>query len=254
MILKEIDGVIREHHVLITSTQDRAKEIAKNLNALAWHVVTADKQSQGRGMHGRVWVSPLNVNLYATFIFPLSEAKKTLLLNIPQVIAYSILEVLKKYGVQPKLKWINDVLLNKKKVAGVLCETENSSKLQDYCLVLAGVGINVNMDKKSCEAVGVPATSLMLELGQWVDKEDLLIKLTENIKANIQSLIAHGFAFFVSQVVENLEFLGKKIKVQLDNDKKTVKEGLLEGINNNGMLLLNCGNSVETFFSGRILL
>jgi len=253
MILKESDEVIREHHILITSTQDRAKEIAKDLRTLEWRLVTADAQSKARGTHRRAWVAPPDVNLYATFVFPLPEDKKGLLINIPQVIAYSILETLKQYNLRPKLKWINDIFLNRKKVAGVLCEAESATNLKGYYVILTGIGINVNLDQKSCEAIDLPATSLMLELRQFVDKEELLTKLTKNIVTNVQHLMRNGFSFFAPQMVENLEFLGEKIKLQLDDDRKTIKEGVLEGINNDGMLLLNGENGLETFFSGRIL-
>ena len=247
-------GISREHHVVLTSTQDRAKEIVKNLNALTWQVVTADAQSNGRGTQGRVWISPPEVNLYVTFVLPLPIDKKALLIHFPQIIAYSVLGTLKQYGLQPKLKWVNDVLLNRKKVSGVLCETETASKLQEHCFILAGIGINVNMDKRGCEDVEPPTTSLMLELGHFVDKEDLLEKLTNEVVFNVNKLTENGFSYFVDKIIENLEFLGEKITLQLDDEKRTLKEGVLKGINRDGMLLLKCGNDFEQLFSGRILL
>lgn len=243
----------REHHAVITSTQDRAKEIASHLTSLEWHVVTADTQTKGRGTHGRMWLSPPNVNLYATFVFPVSSDKTGLIINIPQVIAYSVFETLKQCGLHPQLKWINDILINKKKVSGILCETEKSVALDNHYVVLAGIGINVNMDQEACASLDLPATSLMLELGHQLDKEEILTKLTNNVTSNIQKLIQYGFACFVPEISANLAFLGEKIKVQLDDAEKTVKEGMFVGINAQGMLLLQHGNKIETLFLGRIM-
>lgn len=246
-------NIIKENYKIITSTQDRAKEIAINLTSPGWFLVTADEQTKGRGTHGRNWLSPANVNLYATFVIPFPTEKADLLINIPQVIAYSVILTLNKYGLEPKFKWINDILLNKKKVCGILCETETSLQLIGYNVVLAGIGINVNMDNIACNSLDQPATSLMLELGRTVDKNALLEALTENIVFSIGNLIQYGFNFFVQEISKKMEFLGEKIKIQQDDLEKTIKEGVLLGINEQGMLLLKNGNHIETLFIGRII-
>jgi BirA family biotin operon repressor/biotin-[acetyl-CoA-carboxylase] ligase len=252
-MLQTKEFVKREHHSFISSTQDRAKEVANNLTIPEWHLITADAQTKARGTHGRNWLSPPDVNLYATFVFPIPSDKAALIINIPQVIAYAVFETLREYDLHPKLKWINDILLKNKKVSGVLCETENSRALGNHCMVLAGIGINVNMDTTACASLDLPATSLMLELGHLVDKEEILTKLTSHITANIQRLIQNGFSSFVPDILENLAFRGEKIKIQLDDIEKTVKEGIFVGINDQGMLLLQSGDKTETLFLGKII-
>jgi len=252
-MLQTKELVSREHHPLLSSTQDRAREVAGDLTAPEWHVITADTQTKGRGTHERHWLSPPDVNLYATFVFPIPADKASLIINIPQVVAYSVFETLREYGLNLKLKWINDILLNNKKISGVLCEIEKAKALSNHSVVLAGIGINVNMDKEACTLLDLPATSLMLELGYALDKEEILTKLTEHLRANIEKLIQQGFASFVPNILEHLAFRDEKIKIQLDDTEKTIKEGVFVGINDQGMLLLQSNGKIETLFSGKII-
>lgn len=85
-------------------------------------LVTASKQTSGRGRFKRTWISPPDVNIYATFCFWF-DPKRNDVGHIPQLLALAGASTLMQQGFLPKIKWPNDLLLNGKKVAGILCET-----------------------------------------------------------------------------------------------------------------------------------
>lgn len=246
-------NVIRKHYQNTTSTQDIAKELVTSLDSKSCFMVTADEQTKGRGTHGRTWFSPPNVNLYVTYVFPFPDSKLSLLFNIPQVIAYSVLQTLNEYGLDAKFKWINDILLNNKKVSGILCESTNLMHLAGYNAVFVGIGININLAKNACGSLDQPITSLMLELGRLIDKDEVLNKLTSHISNNMAKLLQEGFDPFFNVISTKMAFIGEMIKVQLDDKDHTIKEGILVGIDSQGMLLLNTNNKVEKLFTGRII-
>ncbi len=184
--------MIREHFESLPSTQEYAKTKVAHLTTDDWWVFTADEQTQGRATKERVWQSPPNVNLYATFLFRMPKHKSQLLFHMPQVATYSVLLTLVQFGFQPRIKWINDVLLNQKKVCGVLCESIVGAD-PHHIPVLLGVGLNVNMTAEFCAQIEQPVTSLFVESGQMFDKEEILPVLQQHLKAQISLLIEHGF-------------------------------------------------------------
>jgi BirA family biotin operon repressor/biotin-[acetyl-CoA-carboxylase] ligase len=243
--------LIREHVNLIGSTQDRAKEKAVELTDENWLLFTADEQTKGRGTHGRRWASPPDVNIYGTFVFRLPKEKERLLLNIPQITTYSVLLTLEHFGFEPRLRWVNDVLLNKKKMCGVLCETAIGSDL-NYTPVLLGIGLNVNMPEEICANLDQPVTSLMVERGQPFDKDEVLGVLQQHLKTNIDLLIKHGFSLFVNDISQKMEFIGESIKVKEDINN-TITEGIMQGIDENGFLLIQTAAGLQTLCVGHIM-
>jgi len=244
---------VREHHHVMTSTQDRAQELISTLEVGKCYVVTADEQTKGRGTHGRSWFSPAYASLHATFVFPFPNHQENLLNHLPQVVAYAVLKTLKTYGLEAKIKWINDVLLDEKKICGILCESGRLAHLPGYNGVLVGVGINVNLSQDACDALDQPATSLMLALNKKMDIDEVLKTLTIYLFEHINVLLEEGFAPFFKIISKKMAFIGEKVKVQLDDDAQSMKEGRLVGIDEQGRLLLEWENHIEKILTGRII-
>jgi len=148
----------------IKSTQVYCRE---NYNALLskekmWHLVVAEAQTAGIGQADRKWDSPSN-NIYCTFVIPIKSSFLMYLTFIPLITVHSIAKVLKAYGIDPKVKWINDVLVNNKKIAGTLCE---SYTIGDESVVLIGIGINTNLTQEEIDAKDIDQeiTSLAVEM------------------------------------------------------------------------------------------
>lgn len=131
-------------------------------DGLLW--VTADSQTMGRGQHGRSWVSTKGQGLWTSFAYWNKEHADGV---VSLEIAAQIVKFLETYGIKTTVKPPNDILVNGKKLCGILCETAWSGDRQ-VCIV--GIGMNV---KSSPKDVDQPTTSL-LEEGVTVNIQDLL--------------------------------------------------------------------------------
>ena len=148
---------------VLPSTNDEAMRLASECSLPAFDAVMADTQSAGRGRLGRAWSSPPGTGLYASVILrPTATPDKipviTLLAGVAA--AETIREIT---ALDAKIKWPNDILINGKKVAGLLCEAHLTG---DTAIVIAGLGVNVNtLPRDLPERLLYPATSLVAESG-----------------------------------------------------------------------------------------
>jgi BirA family biotin operon repressor/biotin-[acetyl-CoA-carboxylase] ligase len=178
---------------IVDSTNTYAKIHAAEFPAGEITCITAEEQTAGRGRYQRKWISPPGVNIYATFFFKLPKQIPDLT-HLAQLMTFSFAQVLIQAGLHPKIKWPNDILLNGKKVSGVLCETEFGAQEVDIFL---GIGINVNWETLS--PIDQPATSLLLETGKKWDRDALLNKLQKRFEGDLGKFKKGGFAPFQSE-------------------------------------------------------
>jgi BirA family transcriptional regulator, biotin operon repressor / biotin---[acetyl-CoA-carboxylase] ligase len=184
----------------LDSTNAWAMRNAKKLARHPFSVVVANEQTAGRGRMGRSWTSPPNCNLYITFFFVVPSYED--LDRIAQLLALSAATALQTSTTSLVMKWPNDLLLNGKKLAGILCET---TPLEGGIGVAAGIGINVNADQEELSTVGQPATSLLLERGTPQDRELLLEALVKQFQQDLKHFLAHGFAPFEASLERLLQ-------------------------------------------------
>jgi BirA family biotin operon repressor/biotin-[acetyl-CoA-carboxylase] ligase len=220
--------IIYLHFDTLTSTNTWVKEHAASLNQDSLTCVTAFEQTHGRGRHGRRWVSPRGQNVYATFYFCV-EQNAPYLLNLGQVLSLSCAKILTQRGFPPEIKWPNDLLLGKKKVAGVLCETLS---FPDRMGIALGIGINVNMSSSELAPIDQPATSLAESSSTSWDIESLVTSLATEFLKDLTHLQAQGFSSFQKEYEHLLAFRGREVLSE-DGIK-----GSLEGVDARGQLLL----------------
>ncbi len=234
------------HLETIDSTNTYAKKHFETFPPDQITCITAEEQTAGRGRYQRKWVSPRGVNIYATFYFRL-PIDTLHLISLAQVMAYSLTAVLLREGLSPKIKWPNDIQLSGKKVSGILCETVFQKEWVDLFL---GIGINVNLDKKSAAQIDQPATSLRIETGGEWSREILLSKLQKQFTADLQKFKKKGFAPFHSAVESLLAFKGETIRCF---DGKKVWTGICHSLTNDGQLNLYLPDkTMHTILSGDI--
>lgn len=156
--------IIHHHFESLSSTNDWAKQELSSFPQDQLILITADKQTKGRGQYGRRWIS-VEGNLYATFCFFAREADT---LSFTYLLALRVVALLDRYGVEATLKWPNDVFVKGKKIAGILCETVPlSANYKKYAIVI-GLGLNVNIGLEELVLIDQPATSLFVEtMGKW---------------------------------------------------------------------------------------
>lgn len=240
--------IILRHFETIGSTNTWAKENAHLLQKDVMTLVTADEQTAGRGRFKRQWQSPPKQNIYATYCFFL-EKHRTDIGNIPQIMAIAAADALLEMQFSPKLKWPNDVLLNGKKVGGILCET---TPLSDQLCLILGIGLNVNMPKEACESIDRPATSLLVESGKEHNIDQVLQLLTNHFVKKLDHFLDEGFLPFYSKYKDLMQIDANMI-IKFD-DNRVVWEGTIAGVQPDGTLLMKLKDgSVRKFVSGEIL-
>lgn len=171
----------------LNSTHLWAKEHLQELDPNIVTCITANEQTAGIGQHGRTWHSPPNVNLYASYCFPL-PGTNTNLPHLAQIGSLAIANILiEQFSLSPRLKWPNDILLNGKKCGGVLCD------IKDTYAILS-IGLNVNMGKTELKTIDQPATSLLIELEKNIEIPKVLkTHISPKIVQLVEQYILNGF-------------------------------------------------------------
>jgi len=228
------------------STHAHAKAHAATFPTNQITCITAEEQTAGKGRYQRPWHSPRGVNIYASFVFSLS-LKTSPIETLAQILAFTLAQILQQEKLTPTLKWPNDIRLNNRKVAGTLCETIFQ---KDHILVIASIGINVNMEEKELSHIDQPATSLKLIAHRTWDRPALLHSLQRQFQQNLTLFQQKGFTPFHNPMEEILAYKGKSIRCTEGN--KTW-EGICHSLTPDGRLnLLLPNQTLHPLTSGDI--
>ena len=208
------------HFASIDSTQTWAKQHLHELPQEGVSLISAETQTAGRGRFpSRKGVSPKGMGVYATFCFFISptEELRSRLGTLGLVLAFSAALFLEKNGIFPKIKWPNDLLVEQKKIGGILVET---TPVEEKWAVLAGLGINLNGEKASFQELQRPVTSLFLETGRPKKPLDALQEMQYFFLRNLSLFLQEGFSPFLSSIQERLVHRkGDLVSLQLSSQK-----------------------------------
>ncbi|MGQ9688381.1 MAG: biotin--[acetyl-CoA-carboxylase] ligase [Desulfobaccales bacterium] len=220
------------HHFEITvSTNDMAKALGGR-GEPEGTLVVAETQTAGRGRVGRHWHSPPGMGIYASLLLrpPLPP------LELPQITlatAVSMVRALRRsVGVTPGIKWPNDLILNGKKLGGILTEMETDSDQMRYLVV--GLGLNVNTPEFPPELADT-ATSLFLEKGRPFSRLPILRAWLEEFEVIHERFLARGFPEILAEWKQHSVTLGKVVAVR--QGMRQI-EGLALEVADDGALLL----------------
>ena len=209
-------------------------------------VFLAEKQIAGKGRKGRTWLSAKGLNL--TFSILLTKETISELnvnhLNLISSLAVSM-AIENLYQLRTELKWPNDVLIDKKKVAGILIET--SIKGKNVERVVIGIGINLNQIAFHGE-FNLPPTSLKLELKDDINRENILAEILNNFEELLFDLELKPKAI-LNEWRNKCQMIGDKITIT-ENDK--IKTGIFHDIDDDGFLLLKKADSIEKIHFGDV--
>lgn len=204
-------------------------------------VLMAEIQTEGRGRFDRKWISDKPENIYISIV--LKPELTSPLNNIPQYLSIKVCETLESYGVKPVIKWPNDVLINNKKIAGILAQTSiRGTNLQGLIL---GIGINLNFEQKDMESIDRPATSLNLLIDRHIDRDEFLKNLLEGFFTDYDKFLETGFDFIRKDYLNRAYFIGNTITINTYNEEI---KGVAKGISNDGSLVIipeNCENELK---------
>jgi BirA family biotin operon repressor/biotin-[acetyl-CoA-carboxylase] ligase len=197
-------------------------------------VIIADHQTLGRGRMQRVWLSPPSVNLYISLILrPVLAPDCSPPLTIMTGVAAA--ELAAGYCPQQvQIKWPNDVLINKKKVCGILTEMKTTGKKVDY--VIIGIGININMQKNDFSPHLAPiATSLQIETGKSIDRVELTVRLLGKIGEFYKSLLKEGMQPLRELWLSYAQLLERLVEVTFGEE---IYRGVVTGMDAAGALII----------------
>ncbi len=211
-------------------------------------VVYTSHQTDGRGRLSRKWIDTGENNIYMTFCLKPSCEFQEIYSNLTQYLSVVLCKTLEKYGVDSKIKWPNDVLVDGKKIAGILSET--SMQGSSFKGIALGIGVNLNTSQTLLDSIDKPATSLAVILNKEIDREKFLKTLTDEFFLNYDRFLNTGFAMIRDFYLNHASFLNTDISV---NVLGKIESGCAVDITQDGALVLEKDNIKNTLLIGDIL-
>ena len=223
----------------LPSTNLYLKENYNSLDNLT--LVYTNHQTEGRGRLGRTWID--GDDLLFSILIKDNITKPT---DYTFLMAITFVNVLKKYNLNSSIKWPNDIIVNKKKISGILLEGISEDNLK---AVIIGCGLNTNTTSFPKE-IFFKATSMTKELKVKIDKEKLLDEIIVEFESLYNSYINNKLDLF-NLVRNNLHAMNKVIRFVYDGLEQI---GSIKGIDDEGRLLVNTRGNILHLTSGEITL
>jgi BirA family biotin operon repressor/biotin-[acetyl-CoA-carboxylase] ligase len=226
-----------------------------NDEALAWaaqgasdlSIVVADEQTAGRGRLKRKWFTPKGTALAFSLILRPSESDPPPFARNVGLGALALISACKKTGLDAQIKWPNDVLLNRKKTAGILVESVWTGNALDA--IVLGMGVNVlAASMPPADQVLFPVTSLESELGHPPDRADMLYAILSALLSWRPKL---GTDEFLKAWEDTLAFRGEQVQIFKDDEAPLMGE-LLGLAHDGGLRLREANNNILTIQFGEI--
>lgn len=223
----------------VESTNDTARELSHNPPHSKF-VISAQKQTRGRGRRGRSWCG-LDGNLFMSLAQPL-EAR--LMGQLVFVVSLSLFQTLKEIAPSAplKLKWPNDLLLDNHKISGILLEKGAGM------YIITGIGVNICAAPASKAEVLYPAASLK-DYGIETNRFEVLQSYLRWFDYYFELWQSQGFSLIREKWLQNVKGLHREIVVNLETESKN---GIFEGIDEQGLLLLRTGGEIQKIYAGDV--
>lgn len=213
-------------------------------------VYVADRQSAGRGRFRRPWVAPPGKALLFSFLlYP--KAPEEHLGLLPMTVALAATEAIREIlgNTQNEgrvtIKWPNDVLIDRRKVGGVLAEREMVQGGQRTA-VIVGMGLNINQTAEELpERPVLPATSLMIEAERTFDRGEVLAAVLRRFSDHYQSLFRRNVESLINKICVNMTTIGQPVAMTQNGMKI---EGTAAGLSQRGGLIVRLPSGVEREF------
>ncbi|MCF8720392.1 biotin--[acetyl-CoA-carboxylase] ligase [Nitrospina gracilis] len=230
---------------------DSTNDLAKNLlfqGAPEGTVVIADSQTRGKGRLGRSWYSEPDTGLYFSLVLKPTLAQDHIP-NLTLMAAVAVVEALNQINSQnATLKWPNDILLNGRKLGGILSEQVVDGP---HPGVIIGIGLNVSQDRFP-EDIAELATSLLIETGTHPARYELLSNIIRNLHNYYQILLEDNVGLILSHWRQNTRMLGVPILLRRGHQTHS---GIAMDLDDCGRLVVHLDSGEELAFdSGEVTL
>jgi len=222
----------------VNSTNNFAAKLIKDGITGHGSVIMAENQSDGRGQHDSIWQSAPKLNLLLSIILLPKQMNIRNPIHINWFISISIIDFFLIKGIKAEIKWPNDILVNGKKIAGILIENKYSgSKLRNS---IVGIGVNVN--QMSFDSI--VATSMKIEQDTDFVLEDLLEEFILCLKSKEEWLYSKNQEVLQKEYLNYLFGMGQLLKFKTNSG---IIQGEITGVDSNGQLLVTSNGKTHAF-------
>jgi BirA family biotin operon repressor/biotin-[acetyl-CoA-carboxylase] ligase len=232
----------------VDSTNIRARELAAQ-GYPEGTIVAAETQTNGKGRRGRSWYSAPNQGIYFSVILrpmvPLRDISK-----ISLVAALAVAETIEtELNLKPLIKWPNDILINNRKVAGILAEAVTDMDSVEF--IVLGIGLNINNQIKDFpDEFRTRATSAMAECGAAISRAKVLQGLLKRLEYNYFLFTGNSFSQILDNIKNRSIVIGQEVRLDTVNGYLI---GQAMDIDDNGFLLVrDQEGTIHTIMSGEI--
>ncbi len=237
------------HYNTVDSTNSQGKLMAAQ-GAIEGTIVISEEQTGGKGRLGREWISPKGTGIWMSIILkPNIEPQEATI--ITQITAAAVASaIIKLTGIKAGIKWPNDIIVDGKKVCGIL--TEMSGELNSINYVVVGIGVNVNMNQEDFpEELKEVAISLKESFGEDLSRKELVIKILSEFEELYLDFINTNNAQKSISICRELSVtLGKQVKI-VQRGKTILAEAL--DITEDGELLIKSSDeNIQKVVSGEV--
>lgn len=231
------------HLESVDSTNNYAAKVFKSDEVGPGAVILADIQKNGRGQRDKTWQSDAFENLTFSFTAAINLWKINSLMDLNRIVALSLYELFKEIGLEPKIKWPNDIMINDKKISGILIENFFRG---EKAKTIVGIGINVNQQQFSIPR----ATSISIEKKEFFKTRELLdlyLSILNKLIPHYSTLRAEDLQRLYDQ---QLWLRNEEIRFTTRNNEK--KHGRIIGTTLDGKLLVNLDGKTISVRNGEV--
>jgi|TARA_B100001540_G_scaffold107802_1_gene96858 BirA family biotin operon repressor/biotin-[acetyl-CoA-carboxylase] ligase len=240
---EKIDSIFIEDST--ESTNDNAKDYLENQREL-FSVHLAEQQTSGRGRNKRKWISPHGKNIYLSFAWKAS-INHSQLEGLSLAVATSLRSALKEFTSEDlKIKWPNDLLINKKKISGILIETNNS---KEGLNIVIGIGINVHMNELDGLEIDQSWGNLEDNHANRLDRNEIIASIIYKMHDLFKEYPKTGFRSYQDDFEAHNLLKEKLCKVEME---KETLEGKVLGVNEIGELIFEKNGEIQHLRYGEV--
>ncbi len=212
--------------------------------------VAAHVQTHGKGRRGRTWVSQLGASLTFSLLWRF-QCGAAALSGLSLAVGVALMRALNSIGVNDaQLKWPNDVLVEGKKLAGILIELQGD--LEGPSAAVIGVGINLNLPKNVLESIDQPAIDLVNANRKPINQNELLGMLLKHLAEVLSGFEQHGFIGLRDEWLSYHAYQNKSVRMLLPNGMDV--HGVVQSVADDGILLVETALGLQRFSAGEISL
>lgn len=233
-----------------STNSEMAERVSKKLDEGT--VLISDTQTRGKGRMGRGWFSPGGFNIYMSVLFE-PEIQSSYSPVFTFIASLALVRTLECFGFTPVIKWPNDVLINQKKVSGVLTEMKSTGDRLDF--VIVGIGLNVNMTQEIIE-LNLPdefnkITSLYIENGNEFNREYVISILINNLDKYYLKFNSEGIHSIIAEWTTEWGKLNEMISIDISGE---IVSGIVRKVDSTGYIYIEKSDGkLEKVIAGDII-